>query len=60
MSLSKSGSISRSADHFPAYLSHSFIHINPFPPRLNKAERSLDGCVICSLITIQILKRLHE
>lgn len=54
------GSISRSADHFPAYLSHSFIHINPFPPWLNKAECSLDGSVICPVITIQILKLLHE
>lgn len=48
MSLSKSGSISRSADHFPACLSHSFIPINPFPPWLNKADAkcSFDGSVI--------------
>lgn len=48
MSLSKSGSISCSADHFPAYLSHSFIPINPFPPWLKKADAkcSLDGSVI--------------
>ena len=62
MSLSGSGSISCSADHFPAYLIRSPTHINPFPPWWNKADAksSLDGSVICPIITGQILKPPHE
>lgn len=38
MSLSESGSINCSADHYPANLSHSFIPINLFPPWLEKTD----------------------
>lgn len=62
MSLSKSGSIGCNANHCPAYLSHPFIHIDPFPPWLNKpdAQHSLNGAVICPVMKIQILKFLPE
>lgn len=62
MSLSKSGSVSGSTDHFPASLSRSPVHIKPFPPWRNKADAkiSFDGSVVRPVITIRILILPHE
>ena len=47
---------------FPACWSRSPVHINPFPPWQNKAnaKSSLDGSVVCPIITVQILNHPCE